>query len=297
MKARSSASSTTNQTNGRKTAPNGAVVDPEGNLLTAAPPEAASSASRESRIVNRASPAGQSPAPQPAHGPDAESGPLLSPEPEPPPEPALGAYGLTDEQLNGPDFQPLAKGENLNALEQALRKAKDAPLTNERLGLRSTIGTQKNAAKLSVPNMPGNEDPNAHRYAAKNLPALYAQAEVAVRHADKKLVAQRKANAPHYIRLFAPFVHDGETYVALISQRDADQQAPGVHAIEALHVIKAEDALAFSSRPDRQTVRSRTTNASSESQPDVQSALTEEKIAYTLGNVKLTEPTQALQSF
>ena len=55
MKARSSASSTTNQTNGRKTASVSAVVDPEGNLLTAAPPEAASSASRESRIVNRES--------------------------------------------------------------------------------------------------------------------------------------------------------------------------------------------------------------------------------------------------
>ena len=46
MKARSSASSTTNQTNGRKTASVSAVVDPESNLLTAAPPEAASSASR-----------------------------------------------------------------------------------------------------------------------------------------------------------------------------------------------------------------------------------------------------------
>ena len=227
------------------------------------------------------------PAPAAAEEPPAAPGALADPEP---PEPALAALGLTDEQLNGPGFQPLAPGENLEAIEQALRKAKDRPLENATLGLASTIGTQRNAAKLTVPNRDGGEDPNAHRYAAKNLAALYAQAEVAVRHADKKLVAQRKANAPHYIRLFAPFVHDGETYVALISQRDSDQQAPGVHAIEALRVIKMEDASVYSSGPDRQTVRSRQADASSNSQADAQSALTEDKVAYTLGDVKLTDP-------
>ena len=214
---------------------------------------------------------------------------LLSPEP--PPEPALAAYGLTDEQLNGPDFQPLAKGEGFDSIAQSLRKNHQKALKNGQLGLSSSVGTKKNADRLAVPNRDGGENPNAHRYAAKNLPVLYAQAEVAVRHADKKLVEQRKANAPHYIRLFAPFVHDGETYVALISQRDADQQAPGVHAIEALRVIKAEDAPVYTSGPDREPVRSRQADASSENQPDVQSALTEEKIAYTLGDVKLTDPT------
>ena len=223
--------------------------------------------------------------------PAPEGGVLMSPAPGEegtavPDEAARRAsMEAMDAAANGPGFVPLEKGESFGILERGLKANIHAPLRNERLGLASSIGTGKNISKLSFVNHKGGEDANAHKYAMKNLAGLYANASVAVRHADKKLVGNTRSTG-RYVRLFTPFRFNGQTYVALISQRESE--VPGVHAIEALEVMptenaKAEDGLAFTSRHGQDL------------RPDgsaspIHSALTGEKIAYTLGDVNLTRP-------
>ena len=217
--------------------------------------------------------------------PDAESGVLASPSPESFRSEAPVSQAEIDAAANGPGFVPLEKGENLNRLEKQLRGIKDVPLRNERLGLTSSIATNNNVSKLSVVNRDGGENVEAHKFAMKNLQGIYANAKIGVRHGDKKL-KETKKRVGTYVRLFAPFRFDGQTYVAMISQRES--QTPGVHAIEALEVIpteniKAEEGLAFTSG------HGRSSHFDGPASP-IHSALTEEKVAYTLGDVNQTHP-------
>lgn len=215
-----------------------------------------------------------------------ESGVLASPSPESFRSEAPVSQAEIDAAANGPGFVPLEKGENLNRLEKQLRGIKDVPLRNERLGLTSSIATNNNVSKLSVVNRDGGENVEAHKFAMKNLQGIYANAKIGVRHRDKKLL-NTKGRRSDYFRLFTPFRFDGETYIALISQRESDV-SPGVHAIEALTVfptenIKAEGEPVYSSRREQ---RARTAGPAT----PVPSALTEEKVAYTLGDVNQTHP-------
>ncbi len=214
-----------------------------------------------------------------------ESGVLASPSPESFRSEAPVSQAEIDVAANGPGFVPLEKGESFDDVVRTLRGRLKKPLRNEALGLSSSIGTVGNAKKLATVNLRGGEDANAHKFAAKNIDALYEVASVAVRHTDKKLVGNKRATGT-YVRLFTPFRFDGQTYVAMISQRES--QTPGVHAIEALEVIpteniKAEEGLAFTSG------HGRSSHFDGPASP-IHSALTEEKVAYTLGDVNQTHP-------
>ncbi len=264
-------------------------LDPKGNPITpeSAPVSAAeqpptqSATADELPLGNAASDARQgvpeSPASPESPAPSGEAAPA-QPLPEVPHE-------SSDEQVNGTGFQALRQGEGFETIKLDLGKRTKESFVNKTLNVSSTIGSAHNASRLTVANRTGGEDANAHRYAAKNVKALYENARIAVRHLDKNHVGQRGKNAPHYLRLFSPFVYEGNLYVAIISQRDVDNQSPGVHAIEALEVLKAEDASAFTSWPDRDTVRSSLTDASSRGKDE--SRLTEDKIAYTIDESKL----------
>lgn len=215
-----------------------------------------------------------------------ESGVLASPSPEGFRSEAPVSQAEIDAAANGPGFVPLEKGESLNRLEKQLRGIKDVPLRNERLGLTSSIATNNNVSKLSVVNRDGGENVEAHKFAMKNLQGIYANAKIGVRHRDKKLVGNKRSNG-NYIRLFAPFRFDGQTYVALISQRESDV-APGVHAIEALEVVPLENNKA-EGEPVYSSGHGRSSHFDGPATP-VPSALTEEKVAYTLGDVNQTHP-------
>lgn len=197
----------------------------------------------------------------------------------------LTESGLTVEQVNGHGFQSLREGENLKAIEKALNRRVNERILNRTFGTQTTIGSNANAGRLTVPNRDGGENANAHRYAAKNLKSLYENARIVVRHLDKNHVDQLGSKAPHYLRVIAPFCYEGKLYVAIISQRDPDNQTPGIHAIEALDVVEVRDAPVYSSGPDRNSVRSRHTDASPGGKDE--SRLTEDKIAYTIEESKL----------
>ena len=224
---------------------------------------------------------------------EAPGGTLASPAPD---GPSLAAYGLTDEQLNGPGFRPLAKGENFDTVTQGTLARRNQTARNARLGTEAAIRGRNDARKIGHTAKEG-ENIRAHQYAAKNVLKLYEQAEVAVRSDNYK--THGKGSAPKtYARLFAPFVFQGRTYVAVIAQYEARQN--GIHAIEVLDTIEAgrlpEVTSGETQRDARPTERQPASNTHSVPQtvrpvnPATRSELTEPVIDRLIGESKRLNP-------
>lgn len=207
-----------------------------------------------------------------------ESGVLASPSPEGFRSEAPVSQAEIDAAANGPGFVPLEKGESFAKIEAELKSLKGHVVENSTLRLSGSIGSSRDVSKIAHSvNSTSGEDIHAHQFAAKNILRLYERAVVAVRHGNKK--THGKGSGPkHYVRLFAPFRFNGQTYVALISQYETKHS--GIHAVEALNVIRADELPNVTSREPQ----------GNDTPNGIPSALTEEKIAYTLGDVNLTRP-------
>ena len=155
----------------------------------------------------------------------------------PPRHPAKSrATPRTDEQINGDGFRPLASGENFESIRAEIAQMRRYPAVTTALGMKVGVLGARDAKKIAYSTKPG-ENTRAHQYAAKNILPLAARAEVAVRQDNYK--RHGKGSGPGtYVRLFAPFVHDGHAYVAVIAQYEAD--ANGIHAVEVKNVIRAD---------------------------------------------------------
>ena len=146
----------------------------------------------------------------------------------------LGLGGLTDEESNGPDFTPLAEGENFDSIRTAvdtMRKGETS--VSDVFGIRYKVKSGRDAGKTANYTKEG-EDARAHQYAAKNVIQLAKRAGVAVRQDNYKPNSPNKT----YVRLFAPYFFENRLYIAVIAQYEADVN--GVHAVEALDVIRAD---------------------------------------------------------
>ena len=145
----------------------------------------------------------------------------------------LGLADTGDETCNGPGFTPLSKTENFASIKTAVSKMSNrAPVVNETFGTKLKVRSGGDVKKLAWTT--GSEDERAHQYAAKNVLTLATQARVAVRQDNYK------PDHPHktFNRLLAPYVFEGRLYVAVIAQYEADVN--GVHAVEALDVVRAD---------------------------------------------------------
>ena len=229
---------------------------------------------------------------------------------------ALDTQGVPDNCLNGYGYTHSALPIDKKAQRKRLEARLDQPMRNDWMGEThgtTTIRSSKNAEKIPV--WKKMEDPEAHKYAADNIDALWRDARVAVRHIDKDVVknakgknAKDKNTTPkevpqkHFLRAYTPFVHKGKLYVAVMSKRDVDHDAPGVHSIEVDAVIDADRVPDFISRP----IQSQSDNvvaftsetqsapidtvANPEEKVKPPSALTNDLLDYQLGNVKDTQP-------
>ena len=145
-------------------------------------------------------------------------------------------HGINDEQANGSRFVPLAKNDNFDAVTTDALKKRKRFARNSRLGTEAAMQSSRDAKKVGFFTK-SYENNRAHQYAAKNILALYAQANVAIRSENYK--THGKGSGPKtYVRLFAPFLFEGRPYVAVIAQYEADKN--GIHAVEVLDTVEAD---------------------------------------------------------
>ena len=126
-------------------------------------------------------------------------------------------YGRGSAAANGAEFVDLEPGDTFSGLEAKLRLVQTVIYENRMLGLRASIASRRNANELSKHMAPGEEE-EAHKFAAKNVGALFARGAVGIRHFDKKAIRD-DAPKPVMLRVFSAFVFSGERMIATITLR------------------------------------------------------------------------------
>ena len=179
-----------------------------------------------------------------------------------------GNYGAGSSILNGRGFVDLQPGDTFESVERSIREDVNREVDNSVLGIKAKIGSNTNANHLTQKmSYFGDEDAEAHKYAAKNVLALFAKARLGIVHHDKK------GGPKDYIRAFAPFYFGGRINLATITLR-RDVDGDKLYTVEAVET-NAED----SPRSSRQ--------AAQEAQSPVSLA---QRISYYVGEVKETDP-------
>ena len=148
-------------------------------------------------------------------------------------------YGRGSAAVNGAGFVDLEPGDTFSGLEAKLRLVQAVIYENRMLGLRASIASRRNANELSKHMAPGEKE-EAHKFAAKNVGALFARGAVGIRHFDKKAIRD-DAPKPVMLRIFSAFVFADERMIATITLRQ-EKDGNKLYAIEALEINKDTDS-------------------------------------------------------
>ena len=188
-------------------------------------------------------------------------------------------YGRGSAAANGEGFVDLSPGDTFSALEEQLKKRIADRFDNAMLGISASIGSKRNASELAK-HLASGEEEEAHKFAAKNIGALFARGQLALSHKDKKAVAGQRW-ITRFIRVFVPFFFAGDDYLATLTLKDVDPDKR-IYAVEAVEI--------------NQDVKSRSTPRGAISEDlnsapfqDLTSQLTD-RIAYYVGDVNRTHP-------
>ena len=177
-------------------------------------------------------------------------------------------YGIGSSLLNGEGFVDLEKGDTYRAIEEAVRTEVGKEVTNETLGITAKIGSNANANHIvSKMSAFGDEDSEAHKYAAKNILSLFEKAAIGIVHHDKK------GTPNDYIRAFAPFHFAGRVELATITLR-RDKGGNRLYTVEAV-----ETGTGSSPRSSWRTTQGAQLPVS-----------LDDRIAYYVGDVNRTQP-------
>ena len=176
--------------------------------------------------------------------------------------------------MNGAEFVDLESGDTFSGLEAKLRLVQTVIYENRILGLRASIASRRNANELSKHMAPGEEE-EAHKFAAKNVGALFARGAVGIRHFDKKAIRD-DAPKPVMLRVFSAFVFADERMIATITLRH-EKDGNKLYAIEALEINKDTDS-ERTPRGETAPLQNRVPQLSN-------------RIAYYVGDVNRTKPT------
>ena len=177
-------------------------------------------------------------------------------------------YGIGSSLLNGEGFVDLEKGDTYRAIEEAVRTEVGKEVTNKTLGITAKIGSNANANHIvSKMSAFGDEDSEAHKYAAKNILSLFEKAAIGIVHHDKK------GTPNDYIRAFAPFHFAGRVELATITLR-RDKGGNRLYTVEAV-----ETGTGSSPRSSWRTTQGAQLPVS-----------LDDRIAYYVGDVNRTQP-------
>lgn len=148
-------------------------------------------------------------------------------------------YGRGSAALNGAEFVDLEPGDTFSGLEAKLRLLQSVIYENRLLGLRASIASRRNANEISKHMAPGEEE-EAHKFAAKNVGALFAQGVVGIRHFDKKAVAGARWIVT-YVRVFSWFVFAGKRKLATITLKE-NKGLNNIYSVEAVEINEDADS-------------------------------------------------------
>jgi len=192
---------------------------------------------------------------------------------------AQDKYGRGSAEVNGAGFVDLEPGDTFAGLEAKLRARIDETYVNHALGISASIGSHRNANELAKHMSPG-ESEEVHKFAAKNVGAIFERGRLGVRHLDKKAQPGQRWTVT-YIRVFAAFVFASERWLATITLKET-RQGGNFYSVEAVDIMKD----AGSERTPRGAM-SKDLNAA-----PLQNlaSFTKSKIAYYVGDVNRTQP-------
>ena len=187
-------------------------------------------------------------------------------------------YGRGSAAMNGAEFIDLEPGDTFSGLEAKLRLVQTVIYENRMLGLRASIASRRNANELSKHMAPGEE---AHKFAAKNVGALFARGVVGIRHFDKIAVAGARWIVT-YVRVFSWFVFAGKRKLATITLKE-NKGLNNIYSVEAVEINEDAD----SERTPRGAMSEDLNSAPFQ---NLTSQLAD-RIAYYVGDVNRTKPT------
>ena len=178
-------------------------------------------------------------------------------------------YGIGSSAANGPDFVDLTPGDTYEMILDAVSDNIDRVSENKTLGISAKIGSKRNAGHL-IGKMSAfwDENDEAHKYAVKNLFALFEKSNLGIVHHDKK------GGPNDFIRVFTPFSFGGSQFAATITLR-REKSGAKLYTVEAVEIENAEG----SPRTSRRTAQG--------AQPSVS---LRDRIAYYVGDVNSTNP-------
>lgn len=192
----------------------------------------------------------------------------------------IDKYGRGSAAVNGAGFVDLLPGDTFEQLEKILRQRIADRYENVRLGLCASIASNRNANELAK-HLAKGECEEVHKFAAKNIGALFVRGAVGVRHLDKKAVAgQRWVTV--YLRVFSAFVFAERKYVATITLKELDGGAENIYAVEALEINQDADSEVHLAEQYPEGLNS----------APIQNLASQlgERIAYYVGDVNRTRP-------
>lgn len=188
-------------------------------------------------------------------------------------------YGRGSAAANGEGFVDLAPGDTFDGLETRLRAQKDQVFVNGFLGLSASIASMRNANELAK-HMTAGEAEEAHKFAAKNVGALFARGRVGIRHFDKKAVPSARWIVT-YVRVFSWFDFSGRSLLATITLKE-NQEKSNLYSVEALEINEDTDS--------ERTPRGAMPNGLNPAPFQNLVSQLRERISYYVGDVKRTRP-------
>ena len=194
-------------------------------------------------------------------------------------------YGRGSAAVNGAEFVDLEPGDTFSGLEAKLRLVQTVIYENRMLGLRASIASRRNANELSKHMAPGEKE-EAHKFAAKNVGALFARGVVGIRHFDKKAVTGARWIVT-YVRVFSWFVFAGKRKLATITLKE-NKDLNNFYSVEAVEINEDAD----SERTPRGAMSKDLNSAPFQ---NLTSQLAN-RIAYYVGDVNRTRPTFLVRS-
>ena len=189
-------------------------------------------------------------------------------------------YGRGSAAANGAGFVDLEPGDTFSGLEARLRGLKDCVYKNAMLGVSASVGSMRNANELAK-HLGKDEDEEAHKFAAKNVGVLFANAGVGIRHLDKKAVPGARWIVT-YVRVFSCFVFAGKRKIATITLKE-NKGLNNLYSVEAVEINEDAD----SERTPRGAMPEDLNSAPFQ---NLTSQLAD-RIAYYVGDVNRTKPT------
>lgn len=188
-------------------------------------------------------------------------------------------YGRGSAAANGAGFVDLEPGDTFSGLEARLRGLKDCVYKNAMLGVSASVGSMRNANELAK-HLGKDEDEEAHKFAAKNVGVLFANAGVGIRHLDKKAVPGARWIVT-YVRVFSCFVFAGKRKIATITLKE-NKGLNNLYSVEAVEINEDADS-------ERTPRGAMPLGLNSAPLQNLASSL-ERRIAYYVGDVKRTNP-------